>query len=321
MKKTIIAFLLITMALLTFGCEPADPSGSVEAEEIVLKEKEVTLSAINETYAIEAEVKPANASDKTLHFQSMDAGVCDVNDQGVITARGNGEAIIKISCGKAAAEFKVKVSSQSGTVFTNVLKGCEERFYPTLTLYDDNTFELVENVYEGMTVMKGHYATNFLEYILTVEEQSFNNNPIEVQWPSISLMTMNEDYLQLITPMSMSGFGDVFSKDKTPVEFETYWYEVPGVAQEYWTTLHLYTDRSFELDENFMEGIEIVKGVYELTPSHQYIFNVMETTGRTGYDYGQISMQDSDVGLKILSDLYVLKKGEVFTAFERKISL
>ncbi|MBR0229803.1 MAG: Ig-like domain-containing protein, partial [Erysipelotrichaceae bacterium] len=212
MKKVKAILVLTLAALILVGCGPK----TIAPTEVVLSETEVTLEDIGKTYQIQATVKPDDTTDKTLGYESADTAICTVDGNGLVTAVAPGETTVKVSCGEISASLKVKVNrvKKVMAVYYNVLVECAEEYYPTLTMYDDMTFQYMENFYQGMTKLTGTYTKVEQEYILTVTEQNTYGESVSVSWPEIRLMILNDNYLHLMTKMSMSQYYDVLSKDK-----------------------------------------------------------------------------------------------------------
>lgn len=319
MKKVKAILVLTLAALILVGCGPK----TIAPTEVVLSETEVTLEDIGKTYQIQATVKPDDTTDKTLGYESADTTICTVDGNGLVTAVAPGETTVKVSCGEISASLKVKVNrvKKVTAVYYNVLVECAEEYYPTLTLYDDMTFQYMENFYQGMTKLTGTYTKVEQEYILTVTEQNTYGESVSVSWPEIRLMILNDNYLHLMTKMSMSQYYDVLSKDKKVVPFETYYIDDPGrVSEEYRDSLTLNSDCSFVLSDNFFEGFEILKGAFDTYNWPVIELNITERTNRNGFKYDvQLKVEETQEGLKLLSDLHVYKKGEKFSSFERHI--
>ncbi|MBR0229802.1 MAG: Ig domain-containing protein [Erysipelotrichaceae bacterium] len=312
MKKIVAIMIALLVVVSLGGCKPDEP---VKATEITFAEGEKTFKEKGETYQIQATVKPDNTADKTLKYVSNDTGVCTVNDQGLVTAVGRGETTITVSCGEVSANFKVKVDIVEVTaVYYNVLADSitSEQYYPTLTLYSNGTFSYLENFYSGMVNMTGTYTLEDGKYVLSVKESKIGQESTNIDYPQIILVKESDEYLILKTGMVMSLFDDVLSRSKEVKPYFSYYMVDEAFVPEAYTAIHIYTNRTYELSENYFEGYEIVKGVYDTDNNGKYHFYVMEDTGRTGHNYNNLTMQLSEEGFELLSDLYIYKKGDVF---------
>ncbi|MBR0137629.1 MAG: hypothetical protein IJM15_04400, partial [Erysipelotrichaceae bacterium] len=187
--------------------------------------------------------------------------------------------------------------------------------YPTLTLYDDYTFEYYENEYSGMTLLTGTYSKFNGQYTMTVKQQKIGDMNTTITYPELLFSELTDDYIILQSQLNMSRIDDILQKDKKPFCFASYF--IPDeriMSGDLYTAVHFYTDRSFELDENFMEGIELVYGVYDVEENGYYHFYVTETTNRTGYKYSPLEMQKyTGEGFCLMTDLYCTEKGTVFS--------
>ncbi len=207
--------------------------------------------------------------------------------------------------------------------FYNTISDVDEQFTPTLTLYDDNTATYLENFYEGMTMIYGTYETEDSEGMLRVyvNKMTVGDREIEIQYPNLEFYILKDDVLMLVTNMSMSRYYDILLADRSVRRFETYQGEIDGAPEEWWNTIVLYTDRSFELQENYYEGLEKVDGVYEcyVEDGLNFLLNVIHTQSGIGDAYHQIHLVAGDEGLQLLTDLHSAKKGYTFDRSHRDI--
>lgn len=109
MKTAYAAITTLFLALGVISCQ--GQKQPIEAEEIVLSDKEITLVA-GETKTITATVLPENAEDKTISWTSADESIATVSADGTVTAAAPGETSVKASCGNISAECKVTVSAK-----------------------------------------------------------------------------------------------------------------------------------------------------------------------------------------------------------------
>lgn len=79
------------------ACELAgsqlDPDKPIEVAEVVLNAADITLN-VEDTFKLEATVNPDNATDKTITWTSSDETVATVDEEGLVAAIAEGEAII-----------------------------------------------------------------------------------------------------------------------------------------------------------------------------------------------------------------------------------
>ena len=81
----------------------------MECESIVLNETSVAFSALGETFELFAGLEPVDTTD-IVSYTSSDESVATVDAYGIITAVGEGDAVITVTCGAAAAECTVSCS-------------------------------------------------------------------------------------------------------------------------------------------------------------------------------------------------------------------
>ncbi len=96
---------------LTSQCQITVTPIPVEEIRLLNKENSVTLK-INETYVLNVQVLPMNATTKEIVYTTSDKDVATVDATGVITAKGIGEAIITVAAKEnpmVSATFQVKV--------------------------------------------------------------------------------------------------------------------------------------------------------------------------------------------------------------------
>ena len=66
------------------------------------------LGEIGQMYLLNVDVQPADTTDELI-FSSSDENVAVVNEEGRVTATGEGEAVITIACGQKSIEVSVSV--------------------------------------------------------------------------------------------------------------------------------------------------------------------------------------------------------------------
>lgn len=103
--KRILSFVLIAVLLVSLaGC------GSSKCTSVVLNTGDVSLSQPGQTKGLTVTKEPAGATDK-VSFRSSDSSVAVVDEYGLITAVGAGNATITVTCGDAVAFCEVVVGS------------------------------------------------------------------------------------------------------------------------------------------------------------------------------------------------------------------
>ena len=107
--------------------------GAIPPAQIVLAKQEVSL-AIGEEYRISAQVLPENAGNKTLNYSSSDKTVAEVSEEGIVTGKKEGSAVITI---KAAADQSVTAE------LTVTVKKSEERVLYYTDFYEDESLKIL----------------------------------------------------------------------------------------------------------------------------------------------------------------------------------
>lgn len=93
---------------------------------ITLQQPVVLFSEPGETCQIEANIMPDDTTD-AISYHSSDASVATVNDRGLITAVGKGQAVITVTCGKVSAQCAVNCAfSEEGQPSVDVTDPTEE---------------------------------------------------------------------------------------------------------------------------------------------------------------------------------------------------
>lgn len=78
----------------------------VPCTDIVLVDTAVSLKEMDSTWQLSCKADPADTTDE-ITYASSDESVVTVDENGVVTAVGKGEAVIRISCGSVMKECKV----------------------------------------------------------------------------------------------------------------------------------------------------------------------------------------------------------------------
>ena len=97
-KGVVAATLATAMVLIDAGCydygsRSYGPPAVVPVDGVRLTPQVIQLSTIGETKQLVATVSPANASDKVVTWESSDPLVATVDANGLVTARGVGDAV------------------------------------------------------------------------------------------------------------------------------------------------------------------------------------------------------------------------------------
>lgn len=85
-------------------------SEQIEVTGVTLNEKEIKLG-VDETFKLIADIMPENADNKDVTWKSSDKSVATVSSKGLVTAKGEGSAIITVTTkdGGFTATCKVNV--------------------------------------------------------------------------------------------------------------------------------------------------------------------------------------------------------------------
>ena len=158
MDRKIISILLL--ATLLFACEK--PPQETEKEKGEEKETVVPVSSVTlnktelslvegEEETLVATVKPDNAKDKSVVWESTDAKVASVNNEGKVTAILEGSATISAKSGTVSATCQVKVNPKQMEIL-----GLET--LKSMTFRVDEPVNLVQ----GLSVTRGGTITRIL---------------------------------------------------------------------------------------------------------------------------------------------------------------
>lgn len=102
------ATITAAMGDFTATCEVSVYTPTIVAKQVVLNIDKVELK-IGETVLLEATVLPEDTTDKTLGWKSSNEEVAIVDESGLVTAIGEGKAIIAVTCGEASAQCEIIV--------------------------------------------------------------------------------------------------------------------------------------------------------------------------------------------------------------------
>jgi len=156
--------------------------GTADGEGLFLNKTQITIVKGNEE-ALVATVTPKGAAN--VSWTSSDAAVASVNDEGVVTAVGAGEATITAKALSKSVECLVKVSSPVTSVVPNV---------------------------ESLTIEKG--ATGDLSIVIGPDDV---NEPYTITWTSsdetIATVTADsEDPTKAVVTGLMGGYATIFAQ-------------------------------------------------------------------------------------------------------------
>ena len=133
----------------------AAPTG-VACTELKVDVERIELDAVGRAWLLSVKPQPADTTDEVV-FTSSDEKVVTVSAQGRVTAVGEGEAVIMVTCGSVTKEISVSVAVPEETKPPVTTKPVEETTAPTteplkdvtLTLdAEDISFGAVEEFYE-----------------------------------------------------------------------------------------------------------------------------------------------------------------------------
>ena len=88
---------------------PETEEPTIPCEDLSLEETEVVLNEIGQMYLLNVEVTPADTTD-VLTFTVADESIVTCNDEGRLTAVGEGETTVTIACGDLAFDVSVVVT-------------------------------------------------------------------------------------------------------------------------------------------------------------------------------------------------------------------
>jgi len=104
--------LLVWAGLALAGCNSDEVTGPQPATVLVVPSGEVTLEGVGATRQLSAQVTDARGrplTDPLVAWTTSDAGVAEVNSQGLVTATGSGETQVTATAGSASGTVRVVV--------------------------------------------------------------------------------------------------------------------------------------------------------------------------------------------------------------------
>lgn len=96
--------------------EDIETTVSLDCTAIILDNNLVELDGANATHQLTFKLEPANTPD-VVTFQAADESVAVVDENGMITAVGNGTTIVTISCGSASVQCTVNCIVEEEVIF------------------------------------------------------------------------------------------------------------------------------------------------------------------------------------------------------------
>ncbi|MBQ1505289.1 MAG: hypothetical protein IIZ48_00795 [Erysipelotrichales bacterium] len=130
---------------------------------------------------------------------------------------------------------------------------------PVLTLYEDGTFNYLENFFEGMINFSGTYKESDGTIVCTTEKA---DNPNFTEKPVIEFCRVDEKHLVVRTQLSGTFMSDVYvlGEPQAPVEYHSTAIERYNIGLE--PVLYLYPDGFFRMYENALAGMVDYFGTY-----------------------------------------------------------
>ena len=106
MKKWLSLLLVFGLSLLLFGCSCDPEVVEVTSVELGANAKELQ---VGQTYQINPTVKPDDATDKKVTYDSNNKAVATVSASGLVSAVAEGTAVITVKAGAKQAELTITV--------------------------------------------------------------------------------------------------------------------------------------------------------------------------------------------------------------------
>lgn len=294
-------FAILVLAAFLFSCvkQPQElPDPVVPVTSVTLNKTELTLVE-GEEETLVATVKPDNAKDKSVVWESSDAKVASVNNEGKVTAILEGSATITAKSGTVSATCQVKVNPKQmeilgletlqSTAFrvdepVDLLKGLSVTRGGTITrilVKEDG----VETELEGNTYVPG-FPVESLAFTFTAESPDGKQNATA----TVEGLTVLPLEYNPVNP-APANLGKNWDEWKKTVAGNWQWYE-------YYETVGLLQTKKVleQLDLMAPEGrreklehIIIVGESEDPTGDHPYIEGVWETAPGTVHKYTQHS--------------------------------
>lgn len=140
---------------------------------ISLAKPVVVLSAQGDTWQIEANTMPADTTD-TIAYHSSDPSVVTIDDKGLMTAVGKGQAVITVTCGDVSAQCAVNcVFSEEGQPPVDVTDPTDAPDDPTEPPTESPTEEPTQPPTEEPTEPAEEFRLNRKDITFTRKDESW----------------------------------------------------------------------------------------------------------------------------------------------------
>ena len=164
--KKFIQILTLVAVVCFYGCETPDPdSDPIKVESVALNESNITLT-VGGSYSLVATVLPADAENKSVKWESSNASVATVDNNGKVTAVAAGSATITVKTvdGGKTATCAVTVNALIVSVESVALDKT------TLTLTEGESATLVATVNPSNATNKSVVWSSDNSAVATVSE-------------------------------------------------------------------------------------------------------------------------------------------------------
>ena len=295
-------FAILVLAAFLFSCvkQPQElPDPVVPVTSVTLNKTELTLVE-GEEETLVATVKPDNAKDKSVVWESSDAKVASVNNEGKVTAILEGSATITAKSGTVSATCQVRVNPKQmeilgletlqSTAFrvdepVDLLKGLSVTRGGTITrilVKEDG----VETELEGNTYVPG-FPVESLAFTFTAESPDGKQNATATV-EGLTVLPLEYNPVNP-APANLGKNWDDWKKTVTAGNRQWYeYYETVGLLQ----TKKVLEQLDLMAPEGRREKLEhiiIVGESEDPTGDHPYIEGVWETAPGTVHKYSQHS--------------------------------
>lgn len=191
MRKKVLSLLLaIGLAV------SAAPAGTVYAEQSVIQEEEETIQMTSlelsrksmvlkkgSTYVLKPDVQPGNATNKALEWTSSDSKIATVDEEGTVTAIGNGVAYITAKAADGSGKYATCKVVVPYSIVYKLNGGKNSSKNPDI--YYSKSFTLSSPSRKGYT-FKGWYKDSHYKYKITkISAGSKRNYTLYAKWEKI----------------------------------------------------------------------------------------------------------------------------------------
>ena len=203
-----------TTAASTIPQQPAQTTSAPQVANIFLSKSTLTLG-VGETAGLIATVSPGNA-EATLTWSSSDSSIAEVDSQGVITAKGVGEAVIKVEAPNGVLSVcnvtvKIKTGKVTGTITYkyNDYVGNKPDTGTIVYLISKSVTSLPYTVGIGMTTSlpEGCYAKK----VDGTGSYTFDNMPVGEYYMVLISKNTCDNILQVTEETASRNWGYVYS--------------------------------------------------------------------------------------------------------------